>query len=136
MDHFTEICCGNQVGSYRRLINSCITQLKAQRPSGTCNESQEEGTRTGASTAEHQNNLRTTAQQKCGAVPRRARIEGSKIVVSLNAKLESNREEGGTRTSAAIAAHAGYGSARRQKSFGCQGAYRGTSLIGNRPPPP
>ena len=29
-------------GSYLRLIDSCITQLKAQGPSRTCNESQEE----------------------------------------------------------------------------------------------
>ena len=31
--------------------------------------------------------------QKCGAVPRRARIEGSYIVVSLNSRLESNKEQ-------------------------------------------
>ena len=30
------------VGSYLRLIDSCITQLKAQGPSRTCNESKEE----------------------------------------------------------------------------------------------
>ena len=29
-------------GSYLRIIHSCITQLKAQRPSKTCNESKEE----------------------------------------------------------------------------------------------
>ena len=29
-------------GSYSRLIDSCITQLKAQGPSRTCNESKEE----------------------------------------------------------------------------------------------
>ena len=38
-------------------------------------------------------NLRTPSQQKCGAIPRRARIQGSKIVVSLNSRLESNEEE-------------------------------------------
>ena len=32
-------------------------------------------------------------QQKCGAVQRRARIEGALIVVSLNSGLESNKEE-------------------------------------------
>ena len=37
--HFTEMCCGNEAGSYVRLIDSCITQLKAQGPSATCNES-------------------------------------------------------------------------------------------------
>jgi len=31
-----------EAGSYLRLIDSCITQLKAQRPSRTCNESKEE----------------------------------------------------------------------------------------------
>ena len=33
-----------ETGSYFRLIDSCITQLKAQGPSRTCNESKEEGT--------------------------------------------------------------------------------------------
>ena len=33
---------GSEAGSYSRLIDSCIAQLKAQGPSGTCNESQEE----------------------------------------------------------------------------------------------
>ena len=31
-----------EAGSYLRLIDFCITQLKAQRPSRTCNESKEE----------------------------------------------------------------------------------------------
>ena len=31
-----------EAGSYFRLIDSCITQLKAQRPSKSCNESEEE----------------------------------------------------------------------------------------------
>jgi len=31
-----------EAGSYLRLIDSCITQLKAQGPSRTCNESKEE----------------------------------------------------------------------------------------------
>ena len=38
---FTEICCGTEAGSYLRLIYSCITQLKAQGPFRTCNESKE-----------------------------------------------------------------------------------------------
>ena len=41
-------------------------------------------------------NLRTTALQKCGAVPRRARISGLStlcITVSLNSRLESNKGE-------------------------------------------
>ena len=33
---------GSEAGSYLRLIDSCITQLKAQGPSRTCNESKEE----------------------------------------------------------------------------------------------
>ena len=40
--NFTEMCCGTEAGSYLRLIDSCITQLKAQGPSRTCNESKEE----------------------------------------------------------------------------------------------
>ena len=31
-----------EAGSYLRLIDSCITQLKAHGPSRTCNESKEE----------------------------------------------------------------------------------------------
>ena len=34
--------CGSEAGSYLRLIDSCITQLKAQGPSRTCTESKEE----------------------------------------------------------------------------------------------
>ena len=33
---------GSEAGSYLRLIDVCITQLKAQGPSRTCNESKEE----------------------------------------------------------------------------------------------
>ena len=36
------MCCGTEAGSCLRLIDSCITQLKAQGPSRTCNESKEE----------------------------------------------------------------------------------------------
>ena len=36
------MCSGSEVGSYLRLIDSCITQLKAQGPSRTCNESNDE----------------------------------------------------------------------------------------------
>ena len=35
----------------------------------------------------------TTTSQKCEAVPRRARISGSWTFVSLNSRLESNKEE-------------------------------------------
>jgi len=34
--------CGSEAGSYLRCIDSCITQLKAQVPPRTCNESKEE----------------------------------------------------------------------------------------------
>jgi len=33
---------GTEAGSHLRRIDSCITQLKAQGPSRTCNESKEE----------------------------------------------------------------------------------------------
>ena len=36
------MCSGSEAGSYLRLIDSRITQLKAQGPSRTCNESKEE----------------------------------------------------------------------------------------------
>ena len=36
------MCSGSEAGSYLRLIDSCLTQLKAQGPSRTCNESKEE----------------------------------------------------------------------------------------------
>ena len=35
-------CCGTEAGSYLRPVDSFITQLKAQGPSRTCNESKEE----------------------------------------------------------------------------------------------
>ena len=41
-NHFAEMCSGSEEGSYLRLIDSCITQLKAQGPSRTCAESEEE----------------------------------------------------------------------------------------------
>ena len=37
-----EGCGGSEAGPYLRFIDSCITQLKAQGPSRTCNESKEE----------------------------------------------------------------------------------------------
>jgi hypothetical protein len=41
-DHLTEMCCGTEAGLYLKLMDSCITQLKAQGPSRTCNESKKE----------------------------------------------------------------------------------------------
>ena len=37
-----EPCAGIEAGACLRLIDSCITQLKAQGPSMTCDESKEE----------------------------------------------------------------------------------------------
>ena len=34
--HLLQMCCVTEAGSYLRLIDSCITQLKAQGPSRTC----------------------------------------------------------------------------------------------------
>ena len=36
------MCSGPETGSYLRLTDWCITQLKAEGPSRTCNESEEE----------------------------------------------------------------------------------------------
>ena len=36
-----KMCFSTEAGSYLRLKDSCITQLKAQGPSRTCNESKE-----------------------------------------------------------------------------------------------
>ena len=41
-NHSTEMCSGSEAGSYLKLIDSCITQIKAHGPSRTCNESKEE----------------------------------------------------------------------------------------------
>jgi len=35
------MCSGTEAGSYLKRIDSCITQLQAQGPSRTCNESKE-----------------------------------------------------------------------------------------------
>ena len=47
----------------------------------------------GSTTLQKCVNLRTTTLQKCAAVPRRARIQGSWTFVSLTSRLESNKEE-------------------------------------------
>ena len=41
-DPLAETCSGSKSGSYLRLIDSCITQLKAHGPFKTCDESKEE----------------------------------------------------------------------------------------------
>ena len=40
--HLKDMCSGSEAGSFLRLIDSCVTQLKAQGLSRTCNESKEE----------------------------------------------------------------------------------------------
>jgi len=37
-----QMCSGSETGSYSRLIDSCITQLKAQGPARTCNENKKD----------------------------------------------------------------------------------------------
>ena len=48
LDHGTNLqqpctlCSGSEAGSFWRLIDSCITQLKVEGSWGACNESEEE----------------------------------------------------------------------------------------------
>ena len=51
-------------GSYLRLIDSCITQLKAQGPSRTCNESKEEEKKKNLPNARGKVNTRRESRQK------------------------------------------------------------------------
>ena len=41
-NHFTKLCGGSEAGSYLRLKDSGINQLKTQGPCRTCKESKEE----------------------------------------------------------------------------------------------
>ena len=41
MGNKMDLGCGSEAGSYSRLTDLCITQLQAQRPSRSCNESDE-----------------------------------------------------------------------------------------------
>ena len=64
-----------EAGAYLRLIYSCITQLKAQGPSRTCNEIKEEGCRARVwRDADLQPLIERAAGADTIAVPRRARI--------------------------------------------------------------
>ena len=93
-NHFTEMCSGSEAGSYLRLLDSFISQLKAQGPSRTCNESKEEEEEEDSGPGDTQRSLTvvrrsagapgsrrcgqgTSTSQKFAAVPRRARVEGS-----------------------------------------------------------
>ena len=67
-NHSTEMCSGSEAGSYLRRIDSCITQLKAQGPSRTCNESKEEEEL-------YQQRTTTGAMATVSRAPRRSRYE-------------------------------------------------------------
>ena len=54
------MCSGSEAGSYLRLIDSCITQLTAQGPSGTCNQSKQEEEEVPSSEFAFQNRQRGT----------------------------------------------------------------------------
>ena len=78
---FTIQCSGSEAGSYSRLIDSCITQLKVQGPSRTCNESKkeeeegEEGVR--GDLASPQMAPRTYPPKMCPGIPPRRALRGS-----------------------------------------------------------
>ena len=63
-------------GSYLRLVDVCITQLKAQGPSKTCNESKEAEEEGGPlfGPAAHLHRLRTSSARLRTGVPPRARF--------------------------------------------------------------
>ena len=65
-----------EAGSYLRLIDFCITQLKAQGPSKTCNESKEAEEEGGPlfGPAAHLHRLRTSSARLRTGVPPRARF--------------------------------------------------------------
>jgi len=84
-DSGREMCSGSKAGSHSRRIDSCITQLKAEGPSRTCNKSKEEEEEedSGDRVAWGWTRVRwtlpgglvgRTRRQKCAAVPRRACI--------------------------------------------------------------
>ena len=108
-NHFTKMCRGSEAGSYFRLIDSCITQLKAQGPSRTCNESQEEEEGLGC---------RRVQGFRGAQDPRRERREGDKRLRTLrprwptghrqrrgaSVRSSTSRDRGGRRLCAAAAA--------------------------------
>jgi len=84
---FTEMCCGTEVGSCLRRIDSCITQLKAQGPSRTCNESKEE---------EKKKNLAVEGAVGVGVPPLEALVNQPRDVVRVHLsvlfeQLQKNR---------------------------------------------
>jgi len=61
-----------------KALSCCTSKVNSESPAG-CREMW--------------NTISTTTSQKCAAVPRRARIQGSKTCISLNYRLESKKEE-------------------------------------------
>ena len=61
------MCSGTEAGSYLRLIDSCVTQRKAQGPSRTCNESKEEEEKKGyrEGVLEHELEAREAGPLRC-----------------------------------------------------------------------
>ena len=125
--HLRKNCGGSEAGSYLRLIDSCITRLKAQGPSSmTCNESKEakgiqRPKRAGhpalpaPATAHHPRNWCLTAEQPAPA-PHLAHPEGCAallIILVTGPRVSHPRPTEIQRPA---------------------GAYRGTSLIRNNPP--
>ena len=80
-----------------RLIDSCITQLKAQGPSRTCNESKEEEEKTilRSGDSADQGVLGSGgcfAKSVCLEFENHV-FKAHRLCVSLNSRLESNKEE-------------------------------------------
>ena len=66
---FPETYCGTEAGSYSRLIDSCITQLKVQGPSRTCDETKEEAEEDNAPHPNRQAHVQVTRMQAKRATP-------------------------------------------------------------------
>jgi len=79
------MCSGSEAGSYLRLIDSCITQLKAQGPSRTCNESKEEEVEGGRVTSSTSGGDATgDSRETAGRQPPKAEpvsVDGSRVKV-------------------------------------------------------
>ena len=100
----TVVCSGSEAGSYLRLMDSCITQLKAQGPSRTCNESKEEGEEGMFSRpcAQVSVNRRVRIRRHQGRISQPSRMSGIRQHGGFDARPEARpigevREGGGTR---------------------------------------
>jgi len=99
------MCSSSEAGSYVRLIYSCTTQLQAQGPSRTCNESKEEEGEGCRARPVCRRLLLLPPRARClpgeGLLHHRSvqRFRGGlvfkahRLCVSLNSRLESNKEE-------------------------------------------